>query len=95
MSIAYNRVQAFPNAISEEINQVQKLLELLKQLEEFEDAEMYYTSKDVARVLNISVKEAQNYMNREDFPSLDVGKGARVNKLAFLMYNLERREKER
>ena len=94
MSGISNRIQAFPNAISDEIEQVQQLLDLLHQLKDFEEAEMYYTSKDVQRLLGVSAKEAQKYMNREDFPRLEVGAGPRVNKLAFFMYNLQRREKE-
>lgn len=94
MGTISNRIQPFPNTVSDEIEQVQQLIELLRELREIDEGQMYYTSKDVARELGVSVKEAQRYMNRPDFPKLEVGAGARVNKLAFLMYNLHRREKE-
>lgn len=94
MSIPIYQNSSFSNFITEEISSVQQLLDLLEKLKDVDDSEMYYTSDDVARILKISKKEAQHYMNREDFPKIEVGKGAKVNKLAFLLYNLKARPKE-
>lgn len=53
--------------------------------------EEYYTTKDVARLLGCSEASAREYMNRPDFPRLNVGKGFKVSKIAFFKYNLEQR----
>ena len=93
MAIQMNQMPGFQTAIDEEISKVQQLLNLLHELKACDDAQMYLTSDEVSELLKCSLKEAQNYMNRPDFPKLEVGKGAKVNKLAFLMYNMERRTK--
>lgn len=83
----------FSEALNAEIEKVQQLLNLLGAVKDLDEADMYLTTNDVANLLKCSIREAQNYMNREGFPKLEVGKSAKVNKIAFLLYNLERRTK--
>lgn len=93
MPVLLNNTPGFNSAIDEEISKAQQLLDLLESLKSCEDSEMYLTAKDISKLMHCSEREAQNYMNRPDFPRLEVGKSVKVNKLAFLLYNLERRTK--
>lgn len=93
MPVLLNSTPGFNSAIDEEISKAQLLLNLLEELKKCDDSEMYLTAKDISQMMHCSEREAQNYMNRPDFPRLEVGKSVKVNKLAFLIYNLERRTK--
>ena len=53
--------------------------------------EKYLTAEDVAAILGVSKPAAREYMNRPDFPKLNVGHGYKVSATAFFLYNLEPR----
>ncbi len=79
--------------LDEELEKAERLLNIYSKIKEIQEAEDYLTTEDVARIMGCNIVSAREYMNRPDFPLLDCGKGMKVNRLAFLMYNLERRVK--
>lgn len=79
--------------IDEELEKIERLLNVYGQLKNIQEAEDYLTTEDVARILSCTVVSAREYMSRPDFPLIECGKGMKVNRLAFLIYNLERRTK--
>ena len=80
--------------LDEEIEKAEKLLNLYSQIKNIQEAEDYLTAKDVAQILGVDIVSAREYMNRPDFPLIQCGKGLKVNRLAFLMYNMQRRTKK-
>lgn len=80
--------------VDEEIEKAERLLNLYAKIKEVQEAEDYLTTEDVARIMGCNIVSAREYMNRPKFPLLECGKGMKVNRLAFLLYNLERRTKE-
>lgn len=79
--------------IDEELEKIERLLNVYSQLKNIQEAEDYLTTEDVARILGCTVVSAREYMSRPDFPLIECGKGMKVNRLAFLLYNMERRTK--
>lgn len=77
--------------LDEEIEKAEKLLSLYSQIKNMQEAEDYLTTKDVARIMGCDIVTAREYMNRPDFPLIRCGKGLKVNRLAFFIYNQQRR----
>ena len=79
--------------LEQEIEKAKMLLDLYEKISNMQEAEDYLTTEDVAKILGCTVVSAREYMNRPDFPLIECGKGLKVNRLAFLMYNMQRRTK--
>lgn len=79
--------------IDAELEKAKKLLEFYQYISSIKDAEDYYTPEQVAKILGCTVPSAREYMRRPDFPRIECGKTVKVNRLAFLLYNMERRVK--
>ena len=79
--------------LEQEIEIAKMLLDLYEKISNMQEAEDYLTTEDVAKILGCTVVSAREYMNRPDFPLIECGKGLKVNRLAFLMYNMQRRTK--
>lgn len=57
-----------------------------------ENDAIFYTTKDLCRILGCSDPTARELMNRPDFPLIKVGKNNRVYKPAFEKWAMERRD---
>ena len=79
--------------IDEELEKAERLLSVYSLIKNMQEEEDYLTAEDVARILGCTIVSAREYMSRPDFPLIECGKGMKVNRLAFLLYNLERRTK--
>ncbi len=77
--------------IDEELEKAERLLNLYSQINNIQEAEDYLTAEDIAKIMNCTIVAARDYMNRPDFPLIRCGKGLKVNRLAFLAYNQQRR----
>lgn len=75
------------------IDSLEKLKALCSSDIGLSEAEVYLDANGVAELMGCNVKTAREYMNREDFPAIDCG-CRKVNRLALLMYNLQRQTKE-
>lgn len=49
------------------------------------------TVKDVARDLFLGEGKANEIFNRKDFPSINIGKKRKVQKLAYILWKMEKR----
>lgn len=90
----------FMQELDNTITKVERLVGLLVQVKELcnsdlslSDAEMYLTAKDIAEQFGCDIKSARKYMERSDFPVIECGT-KKVNRLAFLEYNMHRQLKE-
>lgn len=52
---------------------------------------VFYTSKDVARIMGCSIPTANEIMHRRDFPLITVGRKLKVYKAAFEKWAMEKR----
>ncbi len=77
--------------IDEELKKAERLLKVYCQIKNMQEAEDYLTSEDIAKIMNCTIVAARDYMNRPDFPLIKCGKGLKVNRIAFFLYNLSRR----
>lgn len=90
----------FMQELDNTIGKVEKLVGLLLQVKQLcdsdlglSDAEIYLTAKDIAEQFGCDIKTARKYMERSDFPLIECGT-KKVNRLAFLEYNLHQQLKE-
>lgn len=79
--------------IDEELQKAERLLNVYSQIKNIQEAEDYLTAEDIAKIMNCTIVSARDYMNRPDFPLIKCGKGFKVNRMAFFLYNLSRRIK--
>ncbi len=68
----------------------QKLIE--KAIEGLDDPWKNLTVKDVAKDLMMGPNKASEIFQREDFPSVNIGKTRTVTAIAYYMWKLERRK---
>ncbi len=90
----------FMQELDKTIAKVERFVGLLQQVKELSqsdlglaDAEVYLTAKDIAEQFGCDIKSARKYMDRADFPVIECGT-KKVNRLAFLEYNMHRQVKE-
>lgn len=77
--------------IDEELEKLERLFNLYSQINNMQEAQDYLTAEDIAKIMGCTIVAAREYMNRPDFPLIRCGKGLKVNRLAFLAYNQQRR----
>lgn len=75
----------------ENINKEIKI-ELVKEaIKSLEDPWKMLTVKDVAKDLYMGENKTNEIFNREDFPSVNIGKTRKVQKLAYILWKMEKR----
>lgn len=82
-------VQAFSN-IDEELEKMNKLLELAEQFNGISVDKLFVGVKDIARALECSEQAASRFMNAADFPLIKIGKTPKVNVLELAEYTRQR-----
>ncbi len=90
----------FMQELDKTINKLERFVGLMNQVKELcgsdiglSQAEVYLTAKDIAEQFNCDIKTARKYMERDDFPLIECGT-KKVNRMAFLEYNMHQRLKE-
>lgn len=90
----------FLTELDNTLDKVERLVNLLQKLKNLcnsdlglKDAEVYFTAKDISEQFGCDIKTARKYMDRSDFPVIECGT-KKVNRLAFLEYNMHRQMKE-
>ena len=66
--------------------------ELVKQaVKNLEDPFKMLTVKDVAKDLYMGENKTNEIFNREDFPSVNIGKTRKIQKIAYILWKMEKR----
>ena len=66
--------------------------ELMKQaVNKLEDPFKMLTVKDVAKDLYLGENKANEIFNRVDFPSVNIGKTRKIQKIAYIIWKMEKR----
>ena len=66
--------------------------ELVKQaIKSLDDPFKMLTVKDVAKDLYMGENKTNEIFNREDFPSVNIGKTRKIQKIAYILWKMEKR----
>ena len=66
--------------------------ELIKQaVKNLEEPFKMLTVKDVAKDLYMGENKTNEIFNREDFPSVNIGKTRKIQKIAYILWKMEKR----
>lgn len=67
---------------------------IIEAMEKVKDPFKSLTVEDIMKDLKIGIVKAYEIFNREDFPSINVGKTKTVTMLAYLIWKMKRQENE-